>query len=173
MGGIAIVQKSITEMDVDAIVNAANEGLLAGGGVCGAIFSAAGKDALQDACDEIGHCDTGSAVATSGFALKAKYVIHAVGPRWHGGSEGEPILLASSYERSLERARELGCRSIAFPLISSGIFGYPKEEAWQVALSTCNQWQTNNPAYDLDITFCTISGSSTEQGQRILEELGA
>ena len=172
MGSIAIVQKSITEMEVDAVVNAANEGLRAGSGVCGAIFSAAGKDVLQDACDEIGYCSTGGAVATPGFALNANYVVHAVGPRWRGGNEGEPALLASSYQQSLERARELGCRSIAFPLISSGIFGYPKEGAWRVALSTCMQWQVDNPACDLSISFCTISDSMAEQGIRILNELG-
>ena len=168
MSDINILQKGITEMEVDAIVNAANEGLQAGSGVCGAIFSAAGHDALQDACDEIGHCETGDAVVTPGFDLPAKYVIHAVGPRWHGGTEGEAELLASCYVCSLECAHELGCHSIAFPLISSDIFGYPKEEAWDIALRTCAEWQDAHSGYPLEITFCVISPESLALGQERL-----
>ena len=119
------VHADITTLHVDAIVNAANERLLMGGGVCGAIFSAAGPARLQEACDNIGHCDTGSAVATPGFGLVARYVIHAVGPVWRGGGHGEKDLLASCYTSSLDVARDLGCTSIAFPLISAGIYGYP------------------------------------------------
>ena len=120
---ITIKQISITELSTDAIVNAANEHLQAGGGVCGAIFSAAGYDELQAACDVIKHCDTGSAVITSGFDLKAKYIIHAVGPIWRGGQNGEPQALYNAYKRSLELAIENGCRSIGFPLISAA---YPQ-----------------------------------------------
>ena len=105
---ITIKQISITDLSTDAIVNAANEHLQAGGGVCGAIFSAAGYDKLQAACDVFKHCDTGSAVITSGFDLKAKYVIHAVGPIWRGGQNGEPQALYNAYKRSLELAAELG-----------------------------------------------------------------
>ena len=129
MSTIEIRRVSITDLDTDAIVNAANEGLWAGGGVCGAIFKAAGHDQLQAACHKIGHCDTGSAVITPGFHLKAKYIIHAVGPRWAGGSHDEPKLLYGAYRRALELAVENGCQSIGFPLISAGIFGYPVEKA--------------------------------------------
>ena len=123
MSLIEIKKIGITDLSTDAIVNAANEGLWAGGGVCGAIFAAAGREELQAACDRIGKCDTGSAVITPGFALRSKYVIHAVGPRWSGGEHGEPRLLYGAYRRSLELACEHGCRSIGFPLSSAGIFG--------------------------------------------------
>ena len=129
----AIVRDDITHVHADALVNAANEQLRRGGGVCGAIFAAAGERKLQRACDKIGHCDTGSAVATKAFALPARYVIHAVGPIWHGGTHGERDLLSSCYRKSLELALELRCRSIAFPLISAGIYGYPTREALEVA----------------------------------------
>ena len=137
MSHIEIKKISITDLATDAIVNAANEGLWAGGGVCGVIFRAAGHHKLQESCDAIGHCDTGSAVITPGFNLKAKYIIHAVGPRWAGGSHGEPELLSGAYQRSLELAMENGCHSIGFPLISAGIFGYPLNGAWQQALQAC------------------------------------
>ena len=123
MSDIRIQNISITDLATDAIVNAANEGLWAGGGVCGAIFRAAGHDRLQEACNKIGHCDTGSAVITPGFRLKAKYVIHAVGPVWRGGNDHEPKLLYGAYYRALELAMENSCASIGFPLISAGIFG--------------------------------------------------
>ena len=131
---LQIVRNNIVHMQVDAIVNAANTRLQMGGGVCGAIFDAAGADALQRACDAIGGCATGSAANTPGFRLPAKYVIHAVGPVWHGGHSGEEKLLRSAYLISLELANEHKCRSIAFPLISSGIYGYPKDQALKVAL---------------------------------------
>jgi O-acetyl-ADP-ribose deacetylase (regulator of RNase III) len=123
---IHIVKKGITKLDVDCVVNAANEGLWAGGGVCGAIFREAGYDKLEEACREIGHCDTGSVVITPGFELKAKYIIHAVGPRWQGGNEDEDWLLRKCYMIAMLLAKDNGCKSIGFPLISSGIFGYPK-----------------------------------------------
>ncbi|MBQ1839745.1 MAG: macro domain-containing protein, partial [Atopobiaceae bacterium] len=129
----AIMRDDITHVKADALVNAANEQLRQGGGVCGAIFEAAGAERLQKACDKIGHCDTGSAVATRAYRLPAKYVIHAVGPIWRGGTHGERELLASCYRSSLRLAAKLGCRSIAFPLISAGIYGYPKREALEVA----------------------------------------
>lgn len=128
-----IMRDDITHVKADALVNAANEQLRRGGGVCGAIFEAAGAERLQKACDRIGHCDTGSAVATRAYRLPAKYVIHAVGPIWRGGTHGERELLASCYRSSLRLAAKLGCRSIAFPLISAGIYGYPKREALEVA----------------------------------------
>ncbi len=132
----------ITRETVDAIVNAANSGLTRGGGVCGAIFAAAGPD-LDGACAELGGCPTGDARATPGFRLPARWIIHAVGPVWHGGDEGEPDLLASAYRRSLAVADEIGARSVAFPAISTGIYGYPLEPATDVAVSTCRSADTN------------------------------
>lgn len=125
----------ITTLDVDAIVNAANAQLTPGGGVCGAIHRAAGPK-LADACDEVAPCPTGQARLTPGFTLKARFVIHAVGPVWHGGKQREPKLLASAYRSSLELAREHRLKSIAFPAISTGIYGYPVEEATRVAVET-------------------------------------
>ena len=119
----------ITELETDAIVNAANSRLAAGSGVCGAIFSYAGRRQLTEACDAIGYCPTGKAVITPGFDLKAKYIIHAVGPVWHGGLNHEAENLYSCYQESLDRASENDCHSIGFPLISAGIFGYPKDKA--------------------------------------------
>ena len=129
-----LVRNDITRMHVDAIVNAANERLARGGGVCGAIFAAAGARNLQKACDQIGHCDTGSAVATPAFAIDAHHVIHAVGPVWRGGGHGEEQALRSCYRTALTLAFGLGDRTIAFPLISSGIYGYPKDQALDIAI---------------------------------------
>lgn len=130
-----VLQGDITAVDVDAVVNAANEGLRRGGGVCGAIFAAAGPG-LAEACERQAPCPTGEAVATPGFALPARWIVHAVGPVWHGGHRGEPALLASAYRRSLDVAAEVGARSIAFPAISTGIFGYPPDAAAEVAVRT-------------------------------------
>ena len=160
---ISIKKQSITGMTTDAIVNAANEELLAGGGVCGAIFSAAGYRELQDACDKIGHCPTGSAVITPGFRLKAKYVIHAVGPVWYGGTRGEKELLYSAYVSSLKVARENGCQSIAFPLISAGIYGYPLREAWEVAIRACKEHGEG-----MEIVFVVLDDRIMQIGQEIL-----
>lgn len=131
---LQIVRNDITRMRVDAIVNAANEGLRHGGGVCGAIFAAAGASKMEKACSRIGHCDTGSSVATPGFNLPARHVIHTVGPVWRGGTYGEEEALRSCYQTALECALELNDTSVAFPLISSGIYGYPKDQAIDVAL---------------------------------------
>ena len=125
----------ITTLDVDAIVNAANTSLAPGGGVCGAIHRAAGPK-LAAACAAAAPCPTGEARITPGFGLRARYVIHAVGPVWHGGDRGEPELLASAYRASLHLARQAGVKSIAFPAISTGIYGYPLEAATAVAVST-------------------------------------
>jgi len=135
-GHIEAVQGDITTQVVDAIVNAANQSLAGGGGVDGAIHRAAGATELQAACRRLGSCPTGEAVATPGFALPALWIIHAVGPRWRGGGHGEAELLASCYRRSLIVAAELGARSIAFPAISTGIYGYPPAEAAELAVST-------------------------------------
>ena len=125
----------ITTLAVDAIVNAANTSLMRGGGVCGAIFRAAGPR-LDEACQAIGQCAPGNAVATPGFDLPARWVIHAVGPVWHGGDQGEAGQLASCYTRVLLVAAEVGAHSVAIPAISTGIYGYPPEQAAEIAVTT-------------------------------------
>ncbi len=139
----------ITTLAVDAIVNAANEKLLPGGGVCGAIFQAAGPH-LEQACSKYGSCSVGQAVITPGFALPANYIIHTVGPVWKGGSSGEAEALASCYTESIKLAQQTGCRSIAFPLISSGIFGYPAAKALQIAVNAIREALKEQ---DLDVTL--------------------
>ena len=171
MSTIRIQKISITDLDTDIIVNAANSGLWAGGGVCGAIFSAAGHQKLQAACDKIGHCNVGSAVITPAFALKAKYIVHAVGPQWKGGTQREPKLLYSAYEKSLELAMEYDCHSIGFPLISAGIFGYPLEGAWRKAIQACGEFIERNPGYPIDIVFAVLDDTILAAGNRTLKEI--
>jgi len=129
-----IIRDDITRVEADAVVNAANTRLSEGGGVCGAIFEAAGAEKLRRACEAAGGCETGKAVITPGFGLKAKHIIHAVGPVWRGGGEGEEELLRSAYRSALNLAAARGLESVAFPLLSSGIYGYPKEQAFRVAV---------------------------------------
>jgi O-acetyl-ADP-ribose deacetylase (regulator of RNase III) len=133
---VVAVLGDITLEQVDAIVNAANESLMGGGGVDGAIHRAAGARELHAACAELGGCVAGDAKVTPGFALPARFIIHTVGPRWSGGTRGEPELLASCYRRCLEVADEVGARSIAFPAISTGAFGFPAEQAARIAVET-------------------------------------
>ena len=173
MSTIEIRKVSITDLDTDAIVNAANDGLWAGGGVCGAIFKAAGYEQLQAACNKIGHCDTGSAVITPGFNLKAKYIIHAVGPRWKDGKHKEPEQLYGAYYKSLELAAANGCSSIGFPLISAGIFGYPVQSAWYQAFDACRDFLDQHKEISLDIVFAVLSDEIIEVGHKALLGSGA
>lgn len=132
----------ITRLQVDAVVNAANSALAGGGGVDGAIHRAAGRAELAAACAGLGGCAAGEAKATPGFRLPARWIIHTVGPVWRGGEHGEAGLLASCYQRSLEVADELGARSVAFPAISTGIYGFPREQAAEIAVRTLRDCAT-------------------------------
>ena len=149
-----IISKDITKLDIDAIVNAANTSLQMGGGVCGAIFRAAGADQLRKACDMIGPIKTGQAVMTDGYNLKAKHIIHTAGPVFDSQHpEKSKELLENSYKNSLNLARKHNFKSIAFPLISAGIYGYPKKEAFDIAKNTINKFLIDN---DTDVYLTII-----------------
>lgn len=156
---IKIVEVDITTLDVDAIVNAANTELLPGGGVCSAIHRAAGP-ALSAACRKVGRCPTGEARITPGFALKARNVIHAVGPIWQGGSRGEDALLAAAYRSSLTLARDHGLSTIAFPAISTGIYGFPAERAAEIAVSAVCGFLAAEARPERVVLCCFGSGSA-------------
>jgi O-acetyl-ADP-ribose deacetylase (regulator of RNase III) len=163
---IAVIEGDITALDVDAIVNAANERLAPGGGVCGAIHRAAGPE-LARACAAIGHCPTGEARITPGFRLPARHVIHAVGPVWHGGGQREDELLAGCYRRSLDLAAGNGIRSIAFPAISTGIYGYPLERATRIAIAAVREDLARHAGIER-VVFCCFGGEAAALYRRLL-----
>lgn len=139
---VTIVRGDITDQEVDAVVNAANEHLAGGSGVCGRIFERAGWDEMARACSEVGGCPTGEARTTPGFGLAARWVIHAVGPVWRGGGAGEEELLRSAYRSALAEADGLGATSVAFPVLSTGVYGYPLEAGCRVAIETLRDTPT-------------------------------
>jgi len=164
---IFAVHDDITRIEVDAIVNAANRSLLGGGGVDGAIHRKAGPELLAE-CRTLGGCETGGAKITKGYDLPARHVIHAVGPVWHGGDRGEAGLLASCYESSLRLALDNGLRTIAFPSISTGAYGYPIEEAAQIAVRTVRDFVADNSGLER-VVFVLFSASDLAVYERILD----
>lgn len=160
------IKGDITKLAVDAIVNAANNTLLGGGGVDGAIHLAAGPELLAEA-RLLGGCQTGDAKLTKGYNLPAKYVIHAVGPVWHGGRQKEPALLRSCYWNSLEISRRHGFQAIAFPCISTGVYGYPTKEAAEIAVATVREFASQT-GYDGKVIFCCFSQKALEIYQELL-----
>lgn len=161
-----LIKGDITKLEVDAIVNAANTSLLGGGGVDGAIHRAAGKELLAE-CRTLGGCTTGDAKVTKGYNLPAKFVIHTVGPVWNGGRSGEPEKLASCYRRSLELAVQNGISTIAFPNISTGVYGYPKEAASEIAISTVKEFLENHAEIQ-EVIFSVFDEENFEYYQKKL-----
>ena len=160
---IEISPGDITKLEVDAIVNAANSRLQPGGGVCGAIHRAAGRN-LREACAKIGRCKTGDAVYTDGYDLKAQYVIHTVGPVWHGGGQNEEALLASCYRTALKIARQIGAHSVAFPAISTGVYGFPLDRATEIAVATVREFLSDDEG--IDRVVFSVFGPEAEAAYR-------
>mgnify|MGYP001324833160 CR=1 FL=1 len=163
-----LIKEDITTLDLDCIVNAANEDLLPGGGVCGAIHQAAGKELALE-CKRIGHCGVGEARITSGHELKAKHVIHTVGPIWHGGDEGEDQYLFNCYKKSLLLSTHHGIETIAFPNISTGIFGYPKELAAETAIASVKQHQLSGRKLK-KVVFCCFDEENYQLYDKLLNK---
>jgi len=167
---LSVIVADITTLAVDAIVNAANESLLGGGGVDGAIHRAAGPGLLAE-CRRIGGCPTGEARITAGYDLPARHVIHTVGPVWHGGSSGEPALLASAYRNSLSLAFEYGLATVAFPAISTGVYGYPGDAVARIAAASVIDMARANPGAFSAVIFCCFSQPSAAYHHAALASL--
>lgn len=165
---IKLYTGDITKLAVDAVVNAANSSLLGGGGVDGAIHRAAGPELLAE-CRTLGGCPTGQAKATEGYRLPARYVIHTVGPVWHGGERGEARLLESCYQNSLDLALSLGCRSVAFPAISTGVYRYPPEQAAAVAVSAVRRFLAQHPDGP-EVTFVCFNAAAEAAYRKALAD---
>jgi O-acetyl-ADP-ribose deacetylase len=171
---LQLIRQDISKVNADVIVNAANASLEPGGGVCGAIFEAAGFNQLRQACLAIGHCEVGQTVVTPAFSLSAKYIFHTVGPKWQGGNQGEYELLRQCYETALTLAIQYNCESIAFPLIASGQYGFPKEQAFMIANEVCQHFLADHELHIYLVLFdeqtLTKINQHTAEIQKYIDE---